>query len=161
VCVLLKVKVTLRLTVNQSVCLGVEPRLGLESCFKVTVLSMWAPSLTRGRVCHLSAIVNSIRQLSVVQIFINLQFLTNCMWNIYIQGLCVLLQILLQLRNLLTYIADARTQTHSKHITWSLSNQYTGASVGSTEDTTSSIVACWTVFTELLPGNALIKSVTI
>jgi hypothetical protein len=27
--------------------------------------------------------------------------------------------------------------------------------------TASSIVACWTVFTELLPGNALIKSVTI
>jgi hypothetical protein len=29
-----------------------------------------------------------------------------------------------------------------------------------TENTASSIVACWTVFTELLPGNALIKSVT-
>jgi hypothetical protein len=27
-------------------------------------------------------------------------------------------------------------------------------------NTASSIVACWTVFTELLPGNALIKSVT-
>jgi hypothetical protein len=30
-----------------------------------------------------------------------------------------------------------------------------------TDNTASSIVACWTVFTELLPGNALIKSVTI
>jgi hypothetical protein len=30
-----------------------------------------------------------------------------------------------------------------------------------TENTASSIVVCWTVFTELLPGNALIKSVTI
>jgi hypothetical protein len=30
-----------------------------------------------------------------------------------------------------------------------------------TKNTASSIVACWTVFTELLPGNALIKSVTI
>jgi hypothetical protein len=30
-----------------------------------------------------------------------------------------------------------------------------------TENTASSIVACWTVFTELLPGNELIKSVTI
>jgi hypothetical protein len=30
-----------------------------------------------------------------------------------------------------------------------------------TGNTTSSIVACWTVFTELLPGNALIKSVKI
>jgi hypothetical protein len=29
------------------------------------------------------------------------------------------------------------------------------------ENTAPSIVACWTVFTELLPGNALIKSVTI
>jgi hypothetical protein len=29
------------------------------------------------------------------------------------------------------------------------------------ENTASSIVACWTVFTELLPGNALIKYVTV
>jgi hypothetical protein len=29
------------------------------------------------------------------------------------------------------------------------------------ENTASSIVACWTVFTELLPGNALIKSVRL
>jgi hypothetical protein len=29
------------------------------------------------------------------------------------------------------------------------------------ENTASSIVACWTVFTELLPGNALIKSITV
>jgi hypothetical protein len=29
------------------------------------------------------------------------------------------------------------------------------------ENTASSNVACWTVFTELLPGNALFKSVTI
>jgi hypothetical protein len=57
-----KVKVTLRLTVSQSVCLGVVPHLGhmTRNLFvyfnfeKVTVLSMWAPSLTRGRVCRLS-----------------------------------------------------------------------------------------------------------
>jgi hypothetical protein len=30
-----------------------------------------------------------------------------------------------------------------------------------TENTASSIVACWTVFIELLPGNVLMKSVTI
>jgi hypothetical protein len=30
-----------------------------------------------------------------------------------------------------------------------------------TENTSSSIVGCWAVFTEQLPGNALIKSVTI
>jgi hypothetical protein len=29
------------------------------------------------------------------------------------------------------------------------------------ENIASSVVACWTVFTELLPGNALIKSVTV
>jgi hypothetical protein len=30
-----------------------------------------------------------------------------------------------------------------------------------TENTAYSIIACWTAFTELLPGNALIKSVII
>jgi nanoRNase/pAp phosphatase (c-di-AMP/oligoRNAs hydrolase) len=30
-----------------------------------------------------------------------------------------------------------------------------------TENTDPSTVACWTVFTELLPGNALIKSVIL
>jgi hypothetical protein len=30
-----------------------------------------------------------------------------------------------------------------------------------TENTASSNVVCWNAFTELLPGNALIKSVTI
>jgi hypothetical protein len=30
-----------------------------------------------------------------------------------------------------------------------------------TENTVSSIVTCWTVFTELLPAKALLKSVTI
>jgi hypothetical protein len=31
----------------------------------------------------------------------------------------------------------------------------------STENTASSIVACWAVFTQLLPGNGLIKSVIL
>jgi hypothetical protein len=56
-----KVKVILRLTVSQSVCFGVVPHLGhmTRNLFigfnfkKVAVLSMWAPSLTRGRVCRL------------------------------------------------------------------------------------------------------------
>jgi hypothetical protein len=56
-----KVKVILRLTVSQSVCLGVVPHLGhmTRNLFigfdfkKVAVLSMWAPSLTTGRVCRL------------------------------------------------------------------------------------------------------------
>jgi hypothetical protein len=58
----IKVKVTLRLTVSQSVCLGVEPNLGLLTTEffsppKVTVLSFGAPSLTRGRVYHMSVFV--------------------------------------------------------------------------------------------------------
>jgi hypothetical protein len=57
-----KVKVKLRLTVSQSVCLGVEPKYGTFDqsffFFKVTVLSfIGAPSLTRGRVCHVSVLV--------------------------------------------------------------------------------------------------------
>jgi hypothetical protein len=43
---------------------------------------------------------------------------------------------------------------------WSLSSQSIGVSVRSTENTVSSIVACWAMFIELLPGNT-IKSVTI
>jgi hypothetical protein len=42
-----------------------------------------APSLTWGRVCHLSVIVTCFSQLSVVKIFTILQILTNCMYNIY------------------------------------------------------------------------------
>jgi hypothetical protein len=54
-----QVKVTLRLTVSQSVSLGVEPRLGLMTRYlAITIwqLRSWfcgAPSLTRGRVCLL------------------------------------------------------------------------------------------------------------
>jgi hypothetical protein len=55
------------------------------------------------------------------------------------------------------YIAAERTWTYSKHI----SRDRYPSSLGSKENTASSIVACWTVFTELLPGNALIKSVML
>jgi hypothetical protein len=64
-----KVKVILRLTVCQSVRLGVEPTLGLVTrcCFPLEGMYLkiccpvfcWAPSLTRGRVCHLSVQVSS------------------------------------------------------------------------------------------------------
>jgi hypothetical protein len=37
----------------------------------------------------------------------------------------------------------------------------TGRGPDDIENTASSVVACWTVFTELLAGNTLIKSVTI
>jgi hypothetical protein len=57
-----RVRVTLRLTVSQSVCLGVEPNLGqltrvsflLEISYRqLQVCNFVAPSLTRGRVCKL------------------------------------------------------------------------------------------------------------
>jgi hypothetical protein len=58
---LVKVKVTLRLTVSQSVSLGVEPHLGLMTRYLVLFNSYGlvfffcgAPSLTRGRVCLFS-----------------------------------------------------------------------------------------------------------
>jgi hypothetical protein len=57
-----RVRVTLRLTVSQSVCLGIEPNLGqltrvyflLEISFRqLQVCNFVAPSLTRGGVCKL------------------------------------------------------------------------------------------------------------
>jgi hypothetical protein len=75
-----------------------------------------------------------------------------------------------------SYILSART-THRKHrlssvalrgphrkyvsrfrlrVHWSVSS--TGRGADDIENTASSIVACWTVFTELFSGNALIKS---
>jgi hypothetical protein len=54
-----KFKVTLRLTVSQSVSLGIEPHLGLMTRYlAITIWQLWscfcgAPSLTRGRVCLL------------------------------------------------------------------------------------------------------------
>jgi hypothetical protein len=38
---IVKVKVTLRRMVSQSVCLGIKPRSDVPSCMKVTVLSGW------------------------------------------------------------------------------------------------------------------------
>jgi hypothetical protein len=91
-----RVSVTLRLTVSQSVCLGIVPNLGhmtrnLLVYFnfeKVLVLPMWAPSLTRGRVCRLSV---SPMSLSVyIYIYtVYLQNITEIFFNIqYLQGFC-------------------------------------------------------------------------
>jgi hypothetical protein len=67
-----KVKIILQLTVSQSVCLGVEPHLGLmtryflivfcESCGPV---NFGAPSLTGGLVCRLSVKSLEVGHLSV------------------------------------------------------------------------------------------------
>jgi hypothetical protein len=56
------VKVTLRLTVSQSVSLGVEPHLGLMTRYLLLLHSYGlvfcgAPSLTRGRVCLLNMLL--------------------------------------------------------------------------------------------------------
>jgi hypothetical protein len=59
-------KVTVQQTVSQSVCLGVKPNLGLLTrdfffLFQsYGLVSVVAPSLTRGRVCHLSVLVNTV-----------------------------------------------------------------------------------------------------
>jgi hypothetical protein len=61
---------------------------------------------------------------------------------------------------MLAYIAAAWTQTYSKPISrdhYLLLCDVTA----DMEITASSIIACWVVFTELLPGNMLIKSITI
>jgi hypothetical protein len=78
-----------------------------------------------------------------------------------------------------SYILSARTtlrkhsrsivvwrRPHRKHVSRirprvDLSASSTGRGADNLENTASSIVACWIVFTELLPGNALIKSVTV
>jgi hypothetical protein len=53
-----------------------------------------------------------------------------------------------------------KTVSHVRlRVHWSVTSS--GRGVDNIENTTSSIVTCWTVFTELLPGNELIKSVTI
>jgi hypothetical protein len=60
-----KVKLTLRLTVTQSVSLGVEPHLGLTTRYLLLFDSYGpffcgAPSLARGRVCLLSESLSAL-----------------------------------------------------------------------------------------------------
>jgi hypothetical protein len=76
----------------------------------------------------------------------------------------VLLPPLLQLRNFahLQYIAEARPRIYSKYISCDIAIQPVYWRVGRIYTKHSApIVECWTVFTKLLPGNALIKSVTL
>jgi hypothetical protein len=68
----------------------------------------------------------------------------------------MLLLLLLQLRNSAhLYSQGTDTDLQWTHVMWLLSSQSIGTSVRSTEKTASSIVACWTMFTEVLPGNAV------
>jgi hypothetical protein len=84
------VRVTLRLTVSQSVSLGVEPLLGLMTRFLVLYndyCSLWplgAPSLTRG--CHLSEAF--VLLLCRVRIFTTLYTPYTIRYVQYVQGLC-------------------------------------------------------------------------
>jgi hypothetical protein len=76
-------------TDGQSVCLswcqapaGAHDQMFLL-VWKLLSCPCGAPSLTRGRVCHLSAIVSSISPLSFVQLFTILLLKPNFMYNIY------------------------------------------------------------------------------
>jgi hypothetical protein len=68
---------------------------------------------------------------------------------------------------LLTYIDERQACTNSKHISCDpyllLPCDVTAPAqaAGQAENTGSSIIVCWTVFTELLPGIPLIKSITV
>jgi hypothetical protein len=61
------VEVTLRLAVRQSVCLGVHDQIFILA-WKLLFYPYGAPPLTRGRVCHLSVMVSSIK--SIVTIYV-------------------------------------------------------------------------------------------
>jgi hypothetical protein len=61
---------------------------------------------------------------------------------------------------LLAYVAEAQTRTYSKHISRDHYLQLCDVTAD-TENTASSIVERWAVFTELLPDNMLIKSVKV
>jgi hypothetical protein len=68
-----RVRVALRPTVSRSVSLGVEPRLGLMTrCYALLDIYGFvslAPSLTRGRVCHLSLSLSVYCKSSIVEIY--------------------------------------------------------------------------------------------
>jgi hypothetical protein len=76
---LVRVRVTLRLTVSQSVCLWPDILFG----WKLQFSPYGAPSLTRGRVCHLSVIVDSNSPCQYLQIFTRSQLIYSLIHNIY------------------------------------------------------------------------------
>jgi hypothetical protein len=81
------VRVTFRLAVSQSVCLGVEPRPGLMTRYlfwikKLQSCPYGAPSLTRSRVCLLPVIVGSIVHCHLYS-YLQFALKLNHMYNIY------------------------------------------------------------------------------
>jgi hypothetical protein len=59
----------------------------------------------------------------------------------------------------LVFLLDEAPSRFTLRVDWSVNS--TGRGADDMENTASSVVACWTVFTELLPGSTLIRSVTI
>jgi hypothetical protein len=78
-----QVKVTLRLTVSQSVCLGVNPKSGTfdQKFFlssKLLFCFFGAPSLTRGRVCHVLVFVIEVyHSLVYLQQYLHLNYVVR------------------------------------------------------------------------------------
>jgi hypothetical protein len=88
-----RVKITLRLMVSQSVCLRVEPHLGLITRYKLLFhsycLVLWrGPSLTRGRVCSMSESVSSTTSTVIMYKYFTFYIFDMVLIYIqYVQGL--------------------------------------------------------------------------
>jgi hypothetical protein len=87
-----KVEVTLRLTVNRSVCLGIEHPCrswpNITFCAKVVVWKFLsclcrAPSVTRGRVCHLPSSVYSNLSVFTSSIYVTCVLQISNLYTIY------------------------------------------------------------------------------
>jgi hypothetical protein len=116
---------------------------------------------------------------------LNLHRLTSCTPVLFELTACmlvrVLLALLLQLRNSAHLYSRGMDMYHRKHISrdhypaspvaqaaWTYSKHMSHDCylllcdvTADMKNTASSIVTCWTMFTELLPRNVLIKSITI
>jgi hypothetical protein len=185
-----KIKLTLRLTLSQSGSLGDEPHLELMT-LTVTVLFCGAPSLTRGRVCllYMLLVLTSVVFLESESLETRYHILLSQTWDFSFRGLLQLAVPRWRYstppphgNNAFTSLINTLHRPHGKHRLSCWWRHYLRGSVftepllrnglhnpavppllgeDDIENTTSSIVACWTVFTELFPGNVFIRSVTV